>query len=73
MDSNSVISQIGNTPLVRLKQASELTGCHIYVKLSILILRVVKMSCTFYYSRCIKEKLISKGGTTLKELQEILE
>ena len=32
MDTNSVISQIGNTPLVRLKQASELTGCNIYGK-----------------------------------------
>ena len=32
MDSNSVISQIGNTPLLRLKQASELTGCNIYGK-----------------------------------------
>ena len=32
METNSVISQIGNTPLVRLKQASELTGCHIYGK-----------------------------------------
>ena len=32
MDSNSLISQIGNTPLVRLKQASELTGCNIYGK-----------------------------------------
>ena len=32
MDSNSVISQIGNTPLIKLKQASELTGCNIYGK-----------------------------------------
>ena len=32
METNSVISQIGNTPLVRLKQASELTGCNIYGK-----------------------------------------
>ena len=32
MDSNSIISQIGNTPLVKLKQASELTGCNIYGK-----------------------------------------
>ena len=32
MDTNAVISQIGNTPLVKLKQASELTGCHIYGK-----------------------------------------
>ena len=32
METNSVISQIGNTPLVRLIQASELTGCNIYGK-----------------------------------------
>ena len=32
MDTNSVIAQIGNTPLVKLKQASELTGCNIYGK-----------------------------------------
>ena len=32
MENNSILSQIGNTPLVRLKQASELTGCNIYGK-----------------------------------------
>ena len=32
METNSVISQIGNTPLVKLKQASELTKCNIYGK-----------------------------------------
>ena len=32
METNSIISQIGNTPLVRLKQASELTGCNILRK-----------------------------------------
>ena len=32
METNTIISQIGNTPLVRLKQASELTGCNIYGK-----------------------------------------
>ena len=32
METYSAISQIGNTPLVRLKQASELTGCNIYGK-----------------------------------------
>ena len=32
MDTSSVISQIGNTPLIKLKQASELTGCNIYGK-----------------------------------------
>ena len=32
MENNTVISQIGNTPLIRLKQASELTQCNIYGK-----------------------------------------
>ena len=32
MENNIILSQIGNTPLVRLKQASELTGCNIYGK-----------------------------------------
>ena len=32
METNTIISQIGNTPLVKLKQASELTGCNIYGK-----------------------------------------
>ena len=32
MENNNVISRIGNTPLVRLKQASDLTGCDIYGK-----------------------------------------
>ena len=31
METNTILSQIGNTLLVRLKQASELTGCNIYV------------------------------------------
>ncbi len=36
METNSIISQIGNTPLVRLKQASELTGCNIYGKADVI-------------------------------------
>ena len=32
MDDNNIISQIGNTPLIRLKQASDLTKCNIYGK-----------------------------------------
>ena len=32
MENNFILSQIGNTPLVRLKQASDLTGCNIYGK-----------------------------------------
>ena len=32
MENNTIISQIRDTPLIRLKQASELTGCNIYGK-----------------------------------------
>lgn len=32
MTANSILDLIGNTPLVRLKQVSELTGCDIYGK-----------------------------------------
>ncbi len=31
---NSVLDTIGNTPLIRLSKASELTGCDIYGKQS---------------------------------------
>ena len=32
MEANKIIQHIGNTPLVKLKQASELTNCNIYGK-----------------------------------------
>ncbi len=32
MEITNIISQIGNTPLIKLKQVSELTGCNIYGK-----------------------------------------
>ena len=32
METNNIINQIGNTPLIKLKQVSELTGCNIYGK-----------------------------------------
>ena len=32
MVNNNLISRIGNTPLIKLKQASEITGCNIYGK-----------------------------------------
>ena len=35
MDTNTIISQIGNTPLVKLKQASELTDVIFMVRQSI--------------------------------------
>ena len=32
MDNINVLKQIGNTPLIKLKQASDLTDCNIYGK-----------------------------------------
>ena len=32
MELTNTINQIGNTPLIKLKQVSELTGCNIYGK-----------------------------------------
>ena len=29
---NNLLNQIGNTPLIKLKQVSEMTGCNIYGK-----------------------------------------
>ncbi|MDA8764733.1 cysteine synthase A [Candidatus Pelagibacter bacterium] len=64
MDVNSIISQIGNTPLVRLKQASELTGCNIYGKAEYFNPgESVKDRAALYIVKdALKRKLISKGG-----------
>ena len=68
MDTNSVISQIGNTPLVRLKQASELTGCNIYGKAEYLNPgeSVKDRAALFIVQDALKKKLISKGGTIVE-------
>ena len=72
MESNSVISQIGNTPLVRLKQASELTGCNIYGKAEYLNPgeSVKDRAALFIVQDAIKRKLISRwyhcGGNSRK-------
>ena len=68
MDTNSVISQIGNTPLVKLKQASELTGCHIYGKAEYFNPgeSVKDRAALFIVQDAIKHKLISKGGTIVE-------
>ena len=65
MDENSIISQIGNTPLVRLKQASELTSCNIYGKAEYFNPgESVKDRAALYIVKdALKRKLISKGGT----------
>ncbi len=68
MDNNSVLTQIGNTPLVRLKQASELTGCEIYGKGEYFNPgeSVKDRAALFIVQDAIKRKLISKGGTVVE-------
>ena len=68
MDTNSVITQIGNTPLVKLKQASELTNCNIYGKAEYFNPgeSVKDRAALFIVQDAIKRKLISKGGTIVE-------
>ena len=68
MDTNSIISQIGNTPLVKLKQASELTGCNIYGKAEYFNPgeSVKDRAALFIVQDALKKKLISKGGTIVE-------
>ena len=68
MVTKTVISQIGNTPLVRLKQASELTGCNIYGKAEYFNPgeSVKDRAALFIVQDAFKKKLISKGGTIVE-------
>ena len=68
MENNSILSQIGNTPLIRLKQASELTGCDIFGKAEYFNPgESVKDRAALYIVRdALKKKLIKKGGTIVE-------
>ena len=68
MDANTILSQIGNTPLVRLKQASELTGCNIYGKAEYFNPgeSVKDRAALFIVQDALKKKLIAKGGTIVE-------
>ena len=68
MDTNSIISQIGNTPLIKLKQASELTGCNIYGKAEYFNPgeSVKDRAALFIIKDAFKNKLISRGGTVVE-------
>jgi cysteine synthase len=68
METNSIISQIGNTPLIKLKQASELTGCNIYGKAEYFNPgeSVKDRAALFIVQDAIKRKLILKGGTIVE-------
>ena len=68
MVANSTISQIGNTPLVRLKQASELTGCNIYGKAEYFNPgeSVKDRAALFIVQDALAKNLIAKGGTVVE-------
>ena len=68
METFSVISQIGDTPLLRLKQASELTGCNIYGKAEYFNPgeSVKDRAALYIVEDAIKRKLISRGGTIVE-------
>jgi len=61
---NSFIESIGNTPLVKLKAASEITGCNIYGKAEYLNPggSVKDRAALALIKDAEKKKLISKGG-----------
>ena len=68
MDNNNVLKQIGNTPLVRLKQASELTNCNIYGKAEYFNPgeSIKDRAALSIIEDAIKNKKIEKGGTVIE-------
>ena len=65
---NSFVDGVGNTPLIKLKGPSELTGCNIYGKAEYLNPGgSVKDRAALYLIKDAEEKkLISKGGTIVE-------
>ena len=68
METNTILNQIGNTPLVRLKQASELTGCNIYGKAEYFNPgeSVKDRAALFIVKDALEKGLISRGGTIVE-------
>ena len=65
---DTVLNQIGNTPLVKLKQASELTKCNIYGKAEYLNPgeSVKDRAALFIVDDALKNKKLQKGGTIVE-------
>jgi len=65
---NTFIEGIGNTPLIRLKAASEITGCNIYGKAEYLNPggSVKDRAAVALIKDAQEKKLISKGGTIVE-------
>jgi cysteine synthase A len=68
MELNNLVSHIGNTPLLRLKQASELTGCNIYGKAEYFNPgeSVKDRAALYIINDAIKNKKIQRGGTIVE-------
>ena len=68
MDNLSILKQIGNTPLIKLKQASELTGCNIYGKGEFFNPgeSVKDRAALFIVEHALKNKKIQRGGTVVE-------
>ena len=64
----SLINQIGNTPLIKLKQASELTNCNIYGKAEYFNpgQSVKDRAALFIVNDALKNKKIREGGTIVE-------
>ncbi len=68
MDNLSILKQIGNTPLIKLKQASELTGCNIYGKGEYFNPgeSIKDRAALFIIEDAIKNNKIQKGGIVVE-------
>jgi len=68
MDNSNILKQIGNTPLIKLKQASELTNCNIYGKAEYFNPgeSVKDRAALFIIEDAIKNKKIQKGGIVVE-------
>ena len=68
MDNVNILKQIGNTPLIRLKQASELTGCNIYGKAEYFNPgeSIKDRAALFIVEDAIKKNKIQKGGIVVE-------
>ena len=75
MDNSSVLKQIGNTPLIKLKQASELTGCNIFAKAEYFNPgeSVKDRAALFIVEDALKNKKIQSGGIMMKKYEIITE
>ena len=71
---NDFISGIGNTPLIKLRAASEITGCDIYGKAEFLNPggSVKDRAALALIKDAQEKKLISKGGTVVEPLHRQL-